>query len=156
MTEIDPAAMRGELVGAEALIRYIYAGNSRFTVVSRKSGIRFTYRVKRKPDATFWFVSLLAGPDNDDDSNYSYMGYIFGGALDGDGVLRHGAGKAKVGVEAPSWALFSWFFRTLQDSPNKLSQAEFWHEGRCGRCARVLTVPESVAQGFGPECIHYV
>jgi len=24
---------------------------------------------------------------------------------------------------------------------------------RCGRCGRVLTVPESVESGFGPECI---
>jgi hypothetical protein len=27
-----------------------------------------------------------------------------------------------------------------------------WHEGRCGRCGRKLTVPESIESGFGPEC----
>ncbi len=26
------------------------------------------------------------------------------------------------------------------------------HEGRCGRCGRTLTVPESVTEGIGPEC----
>jgi hypothetical protein len=26
------------------------------------------------------------------------------------------------------------------------------HEGKCGRCGRKLTVPESVKSGFGPEC----
>lgn len=25
-------------------------------------------------------------------------------------------------------------------------------EGKCGRCARRLTTPESVQLGFGPEC----
>ena len=30
---------------------------------------------------------------------------------------------------------------------------EVWHEGRCGRCARKLTDPTSIASGFGPECI---
>jgi len=31
-----------------------------------------------------------------------------------------------------------------------------FHEGACGRCGRTLTVPESIASGFGPECIRYV
>jgi hypothetical protein len=26
------------------------------------------------------------------------------------------------------------------------------HEGRCGKCGRLLTVPESVETGIGPEC----
>jgi len=29
---------------------------------------------------------------------------------------------------------------------------EIWHEGRCGRCNRKLTVPASIALGIGPEC----
>lgn len=47
---------------------------------------------------------------------------------------------------------FAWFWRTL-NSENPFPEGfEFWHEGRCGKCARRLTVPESIAQGFGPEC----
>ena len=33
---------------------------------------------------------------------------------------------------------------------------EVWHEGRCGRCNRALTVPESIASGIGPECAKHV
>jgi hypothetical protein len=29
---------------------------------------------------------------------------------------------------------------------------EFWHEGKCCRCGRKLTVPASIASGIGPEC----
>ena len=29
---------------------------------------------------------------------------------------------------------------------------EVWHEGRCGRCGRKLTTPQSVETGFGPVC----
>src|ERR1019366_4832357 len=29
---------------------------------------------------------------------------------------------------------------------------EVWHEGKCGRCGRKLTVPESIERGIGPEC----
>src|ERR1700752_4765990 len=31
-------------------------------------------------------------------------------------------------------------------------KAEIWHEGTCGRCARPLTDPQSIARGIGPEC----
>ena len=30
------------------------------------------------------------------------------------------------------------------------------HEGRCARCGRALTVPESIDSGFGPECARKV
>ena len=30
---------------------------------------------------------------------------------------------------------------------------ELWHEGRCGKCGRVLTVPTSISTGFGPDCL---
>jgi hypothetical protein len=26
------------------------------------------------------------------------------------------------------------------------------HEGKCGRCGRLLTVPSSIESGIGPEC----
>jgi hypothetical protein len=29
---------------------------------------------------------------------------------------------------------------------------EIWHQGRCGKCGKVLTVPKSIESGFGPEC----
>jgi hypothetical protein len=29
---------------------------------------------------------------------------------------------------------------------------ELWHEGRCGKCGRALTVPESIESGLGPVC----
>jgi hypothetical protein len=33
-----------------------------------------------------------------------------------------------------------------------LNGCEVYHEGRCGRCNRKLTVPESIETGLGPEC----
>ena len=50
--------------------------------------------------------------------------------------------------DTPSIAAFAVAFRMLASGvmPNSL---EVIHSGRCGRCARKLTVPESVASGFG-------
>jgi len=48
---------------------------------------------------------------------------------------------------------FAWFWRTLTSGKAFPAGFEFWHEGRCGKCARRLTVPESIANGIGPECL---
>ena len=35
---------------------------------------------------------------------------------------------------------------------SKAETVQVWHEGRCGKCGRKLTVPESLTSGLGPEC----
>ena len=63
-------------------------------------------------------------------------------------------GKSKVSQEAPSFIGFDFCFKAL--SAGSMRGFEIWHEGKCGRCGRKLTVPESIACGFGPECIGMV
>jgi len=139
--------MRGQLTTAEAALAYILAGNAYFTVRSKKTGTRFTFRVAipkwaRKEDKDVFYVSLLSGPDNE--HNYSYMGLI----RDGRFSL---AKKSLITVDAPSYKAFEFTMMALgrKHLPTTL---EIWHEGRCGRCGRKLTVPSSVERGIGPEC----
>jgi Family of unknown function (DUF6011) len=63
----------------------------------------------------------------------------------------HGGQKSRVGREAPSAKAFDWAWRALTKGTMP-ANLEVWHEGRCGRCGRKLTVPESIARGIGPEC----
>ena len=141
-------------------LAYLVAGNATVTLVSKKTGTRFTYKVKQ-PEAGSdrRFVGLLSGPGNE--SDYTYMGMLVdaqgarGESPDhriGDGRWSLRTTKAtRVGVDAPSWRAFAWTLHLLQQG--KLSpELEFWHEGRCGRCGRKLTVPESIASGLGPVC----
>jgi hypothetical protein len=142
-----------QITDASAVKSFVHAGDARFTLVSTASGKRITFRVayprdretnKVKRDGLM-FVSVLTGADNE--TSYSYLGFITP-----TGEYRHGGAKAKVHADAPSARAFDWFYRNLRQ--NHLSdQMEFWHEGRCGRCGRTLTVPSSIASGFGPECI---
>lgn len=124
-------------------VRFAYAGKAHITVRSKVTGDRFTFRVRVSSDGKMHFVSLLTGSDNE--SSYSYIGYIR------RGVFFHGGAKAKVAVNAKGVLAFKLVWMLLQQDilPN---QAEIFHEGRCGRCARLLTVPESIASGLGPEC----
>lgn len=144
-SEIDGA----RLDGSSRIRAFILAGNATFTLVSKKTGTRFTYRVRAgeiREGATLpdvWFVSLLVGSDNEGD--YAFLGSIFAR----DGVYRPGK-KSKVSPDAPGAKAFAWFWSRL--ALREPETVEFWHAGRCGRCARRLTVPESIAIGLGPEC----
>jgi hypothetical protein len=153
-------------IGAEA--RFALAGNARFTLVSTRTGARFTFRVRAKKDSrdrvACYFVSVLTGPDNT--SSYEFLGTIFatervctGGGSFGrqystvparEPKFSHGK-KSRIGAGAPSAKAFAWWWARAARG-TETPECEVWHLGRCGRCGRDLTVPESIACGLGPEC----
>jgi hypothetical protein len=130
-----------------AIQRFIFAGNATLTVRSARSGARFTYKISEgnanSPRKPLYFVRVLNGPDNE--SNFGYLGYIK------DNTFIHGKEKAVAKEDAPSVVAFRWSFSQIMCGTLP-AELEIWHEGRCGRCGRKLTVPESVATGLGPEC----
>lgn len=137
-----------QLKTVDAIRDFLLAGNARFTLVSKRTGCRFTYRIRKPYEARpVHFVQVLTGSDNE--SNYTYLGTIFEGDR-----YQHGV-RSKVRWEVPSARAFHWFWHLVQMNrlPNSL---EVWHEGRCGRCGRALTVPASIEAGIGPECAGYV
>jgi hypothetical protein len=120
---------------------FALAGHAIFTAHSKSTGVRFTYKVTQcddKPD--LYFVALLTGPDNTND--YQYLGTIRGT------TYTHGR-KSRIGPEAPSAKAFDWLWRHRDRLPASL---DLHHEGRCCRCGRTLTTPESCLRGIGPEC----
>jgi hypothetical protein len=138
------------LSGRENILAFVTAGNATFTLVSRKSGTRFTYKARASRDENrppVIFISVLTGSNNETD--YTYVGQVRPGSFDRG--YQHGR-TSRIGEDAPSVRAFAWFFAQLVGSGAGLDQIEAWHEGRCGRCARMLTVPESVFTGLGPEC----
>jgi hypothetical protein len=132
------------------VIRFMTAGKACLTLVSVKTGARFTYKIRASDDGKVFFVSLLTGPDNNND--YAYLGTIHPGTVYRPGSFyKHGV-KSRISMDAPGAKAFHWAFRQL-DAGREPADLEVWHEGSCGRCGRRLTVPESIASGFGPECI---
>jgi hypothetical protein len=135
---------------AQVILQYIFGGKSTFTLQSVASGERFTYKIsesaKRAGDnrPSVFFVSVLTGPDNSD--NFSFVGTIF------ERKTFKFSPKAGYRVDSPSVKAFSWAFSNFVGNvvPDKL---EFWPSSHCARCGRKLTVPTSVHNGFGPECI---
>lgn len=126
---------------SDAIRRYALAGRAVFTLVSKRTGTRFTYRVTRSTDdSPRHFVSVLTGPDQ-----YTYLGTVFEKSR-----YEHGR-KSTIGTDAPSAQAFDWFWN-VSLAERQLGAVEVYHAGRCGRCGRELTTVESVTLGLGPVC----
>lgn len=143
--EIEAGLERHSLT-KESIRPFILAGNAIFTIQNEKTGGRFTFKVatkKNDPTAPHW-VRVLTGPDNTD--HYTFMGTIFG--MENYVHSR----KSNLTLHAQSVKVFLWFWNAL--SRNELPDCiKVYHEGRCGRCGRRLTVPESIENGLGPVCL---
>lgn len=134
---------RALLTNAVDTRTFVLGGNARVTLVSERTGARFTYRVRASNDGRVNFVALLSGSDND--SDYEFIGTIFS-----DGAYRPGR-KSRVSPDAPSAKAFDWVWRRLA-ADIMPTEVQVWHEGRCGKCGRVLTTPASISRGMGPVC----
>lgn len=120
---------------------FIFGGKAVFTLRSKRTGVRFTYSVKASKDGKVFFASVLTGSNNETD--YTYMGII---PADNPQGLRPTA-KSRITPAAPSFRALAWALGHLGSA-----DMELFHEGRCCRCARRLTDPESITLGIGPEC----
>jgi hypothetical protein len=155
-----------QMTDADTIRRFILAGNSTFTLRNSQTGRRYTLKVvlpKKDGKVQYGapnFVKLMDGPDNE--TSYKYMGIIrhtkANGSVPAKDEYSHGGAKAKIPEDARAHTTFAWLWRTINGT-NQAGKTladfptfEFWHEGRCGRCGRKLTVPESIANGMGPEC----
>jgi len=118
--------------------QFILAGQAIFTVHNISTGGRFTYKSKKCENKEIWFISSLYGPDNY--LSYKYIGSIFGNQFR----------STKKSIKDKSFVAFDWIWKHIEKLPNNV---EIIHEGKCGRCGKRLTVPESIKSGFGPECI---
>lgn len=117
---------------------YLLAGNAVVTFRNSSTGNRHTYKIRQPDDEHPHFVSIPAGGEG-----WLFMGTIFDGEH-----YRHGR-KSSVSQDSAGAMAFAWIWRHIDELPEEI---EIWHEGSCLRCGRQLTVPESIASGYGPIC----
>lgn len=124
-----------------SLRQYTTAGNATFTVLSKRTGHRYTFRVRkaRSPREGQKDVPLFVGVRTG--NSYVHLGTFFGN------TFRH---SRYVGQHDERSRAFCWVWNHLDNLPQ--DKVEFIPSGLCCRCGRTLTTPESVARGIGPEC----
>lgn len=135
--------------------QFVLAGDATFTVELPKgdpNGSHLTYRVQHIEANDRWpesyFVKILRGPDNTSD-------YVYLGKLDPfTGQVRSTERSAYAQDSFPVRLINRVLVRIWADDHAAYEQFGYQthHEGRCGRCNRKLTVPESITSGIGPEC----
>jgi hypothetical protein len=118
--------------------------NGIYTVTSKATGEHRTFCIRTQADNSQFapgerIVALLVGPDNEQD--YQSFGFV----KDGGRInvwKRHRGG------------MFEKLARMLEhlEEHERAGRVEVLHEGRCRRCNRLLTTPESIRSGIGPVC----
>lgn len=141
---------RHQLTDAGDIRDFVLAGKAVFTLVSSVTGRHLTFKVSKAKDSKDkgpYFVAAMTGPDNV--SSYTYMGHVF---ADEKGFELIPGSKGKLSPESVTRKAFEWLLKRISATKALPDGGEFWHEGRCGRCARRLTVPISIERGLGPIC----
>jgi hypothetical protein len=134
------------MIDIAAISNFIFAGKATFTVRSATSGKHWTFRIKRKKDSDIYFVSLLTGSNNDED--YSYLGYLKSYAGD---ISYNTSPKSCRKREDAAHSVIQFLLNSLE-AATLHPKFELYHEGKCARCGRTLTDPNSIERGLGPEC----
>jgi hypothetical protein len=168
----------GRLETWDAVEAFVFGGNATFTLVSLKTGVRFTYKVRVKQEDRARLTredelrrhaaehgNLLDFKPSLTESDVVYFVNLLRGPDNmADfaymGVVRNQPPRffwtqasGKVGRGAPAHKALLWMLDAMRCGRDVLgSSLEVWHEGRCGCCGRKLTVPDSIAAGLGPEC----
>jgi hypothetical protein len=133
---------------------FALAGNAIITLQSLRTGQHFTYKIQEadnepKPDFYVtsrshhrgpWFVKVLS-EGCADEGNWVYLGMIK------EGAFRATKASSQF-TDAPAFKAFNFFWLSRELHPELIVR----HEGRCGRCGRTLTHPDSIDLGIGPEC----
>lgn len=137
--------MRNQLA-KDKVKAFALGGNATITLQSGETGKHYTYKITKHAEKDdLFFVRVLHGQDNETD--YKYIGCYFA-----DTAVFNPCKNYK---ELPQFAwpksvrTIAYFFDSIDNISDKLL---VYHEGKCAKCGRKLTTPESIERGFGPEC----
>lgn len=142
---------RGVIQLKDAL-QFVVGGNAYFILKSKRTGVELSYHIyppkshdKEKP-GVLWVNVLVTSSTH---SEYKYIGFMK--VLEGKWEYYYSFRTEAVLATATSVAAFKWFMKLLY-SGNYSNNLEIFHQGRCCRCGRELTTPQSILSGIGPRC----
>jgi hypothetical protein len=125
---------------------FLLAGKATFTVDNGK-GEHYTFKATTKDGyqqgTKVTFLSVLTGPDNT--SDFTYLGMINSGEV----TLTK---KSKYNADSKLYKVAKWAVRQVYHNLDLPEGYNIQHAGKCGKCGRKLTTPQSIATGLGPKC----
>jgi hypothetical protein len=151
---------------------FIKAGKAIFTVTNNV-GKHYTFKITKKENeeqiqrnlslgtpagnagqisykkSVVYFASVLKGPDNY--YNYSYVGIYNPSKNEVFPTKKSNYQKPSIEYKILSWAL-----SVIEGKAKLPNDYSINHAGKCGKCGRRLTTPDSIKFGIGPECIKHL
>lgn len=138
-------------VELEKSLELILAGNCTITFKNELNQKRFTYKIKKfKRNENLFFVHVLSGCNNEKD--YSYLGRIIVKNLEQKQIEFDSSKGSKISTDALSFKGFKYLIEATTIHHKMNENMCIYHEGKCARCGRKLTDPDSIIRGIGPEC----
>ncbi|QNH71474.1 hypothetical protein PP938_gp103 [Rhizobium phage AF3] len=128
--------MNAVMTSHSDISRFIFAGKSIFTLKSRRTEDHFTYKVKKRKEGLYYVFVLSKG--------FEYIGTLQDRRFFPS--KKHGRSLDELPLRAFKWSI------DHIETGKVPSELEFYHEGKCARCLRPLTDPNSLKTGLGPEC----
>jgi len=124
----------------ENSLSFIMGGKSIFTAKNNETGNRFTFKVNKGDQGDIYFLSVLTQPNI-----FEFIGTFY------PSTLVKISPKSRITEQSTSYKVFNYILSHLRkgDLPK---QVEIWHEGKCAKCGRSLTDPDSIKTGWGPYC----
>ncbi len=120
-------------------IDLVLQGRALFTLESQKTKEHFTYKIIK--GKKWWFVYSFTGTNNNLKSHYEWIGYY---GIDTGFVYRQ---DCNLIITSDKVVCIMFFFRN-----SECEFVNFYNEGRCMKCSRKLTTPDSINRHLGPEC----
>lgn len=136
-------------IGNESMLHLLTAGKAEFSIQNEISKKHYTYlltqaRHPQSEGATVFFVKVC----------YDYLKFHYAGVLviDDKKVTYAKGAKGKLAETAESIKGLLWLFNKLVTQQKVTENVGVYHFGKCARCGRTLTDPQSIVAGLGPEC----
>lgn len=125
---------------SENIMEYLFGGMADFTLV-QDGCTRVRYRIKANDNRTCYFVYTESRKNKE----LVYHGHIVSRNL----TYHRGNKIPDNEYNKPAIKALGWLLNHHDSLPNIV---HVLHNGRCSRCGRKLTDPESLRTGIGPTC----
>lgn len=140
--------MREHILPKSLFKDFFYAGKAEFTAHNEHTGNRVTFYVTKSNNKGYredvYFVSCRVLGDHQN-------GKVFVGTIFNKTYFSHSK-KSPLRSEHYAVRAVQWFIDNFKELEN-MEYFKIYHVGNCCKCGRKLTVPDSIASGFGPDCI---
>jgi len=125
----------------------ILAGKCIITIQSTETLKHYTFKIKKskQPDKNIHFIYVFADGDK-----YIYFATIFN---EKDLATTK---NSKMKKDSTCFLAFRYLWlNILAGNVKNLNKLNIFHSGKCNRCGKTLTEPESIKRGLGPYCANH-